>query len=67
MYTPPPPLDDVAREKLVDSFSSHPLPVDRAILAKLVERVLKRRVERVEFISSGESDDHILCSSMLML
>jgi hypothetical protein len=53
MYTPPPPLDDVARERHADSLAAHPLPVDRRILAKVVEQELKRKVERVQFISSG--------------
>ena len=53
MYTPPPLLDDVARERHADSFSAHPLPVDRTLLKRVVEKRMGRTVDKVEFISSG--------------
>jgi hypothetical protein len=62
MYTPTPHLDDVARERLADASSAHPLPVDREVLKKVVARRMRRSVEKVEFISAGSSTHHTLPS-----
>lgn len=53
--------EDVLRE--IRSDGDNPFPIDRHVLKKVVEKRMRRKVEKISFLGSGEP---ILCNARIV-